>query len=340
MTALTEYDRLEASGLWRADPGAQRVDVIVSIGDATLTLSDMAERALAHWSLAAVHRLNPGQRPAEYAPSEDPEETEHLEIADEDMIAAIERVRKAIARRRPRSGRLRFALTATVALVLLLLAVTWLPGALTRQTAALLPPETRAAVGQQLFTRIQTIAGAPCETPRGRAALNRLGTRVLGPDAPRLHVLQDGVDGAEHLPGRIILLDAVLIEAHDEPDAAAGYLLAEALRATRTDPMKELLDRAGLWATMRMLTTGTLSDAVLDAHARHLLTTPQEELRPAALLPLFEAARIRSTPYAFAVDASGERTLPLIEADPVPVAVAEPLLPDDDWVSLQSICGT
>ena len=30
----------------------------------------------------------------------------------------------------------------------------------------------------------------------------------------------------------------------------------------------------------------------------------------------------------------------LIEADPVPVTAAEPLLPDASWVSLQSICET
>ena len=90
MTALKEYDRLEASGLWRADPTAQRVEVVVSIGDATLTLTDTAERALAHWSLAAVHRKNPSKRPALYAPSDAADEAEELELSDDDMIAAIE----------------------------------------------------------------------------------------------------------------------------------------------------------------------------------------------------------------------------------------------------------
>ena len=50
MTALKEYARLESGGLWRADADAQRRDVIVSFGDATLVISDSAERALAHWS--------------------------------------------------------------------------------------------------------------------------------------------------------------------------------------------------------------------------------------------------------------------------------------------------
>ena len=54
MTALSEYQRLEASGLWRASPEDQRSDVIVSIGDATLVITDLRENPLAHWSLARI----------------------------------------------------------------------------------------------------------------------------------------------------------------------------------------------------------------------------------------------------------------------------------------------
>ena len=60
-------DRLEALGLWRASPKAQRLNVAVSIGDATLTLTDLSDTPLAHWSLPAVQRLNPGGTPALYA---------------------------------------------------------------------------------------------------------------------------------------------------------------------------------------------------------------------------------------------------------------------------------
>ena len=60
MTALPEYQRLECSGLWRDGPGAQRREVIVAFGDATLVIADArSDRALAHWSLPAVLRLQP-----------------------------------------------------------------------------------------------------------------------------------------------------------------------------------------------------------------------------------------------------------------------------------------
>ena len=61
MTVLAKYQRLEAEGIWRADPEAQRQDVIVAIGEATLTISAANGTALAHWSLPAIERLNPGE---------------------------------------------------------------------------------------------------------------------------------------------------------------------------------------------------------------------------------------------------------------------------------------
>lgn len=65
MTALNQYERLEAFGVWRETPKAQLRDVVVSFGDATLILTDPRSNVpLTHWSLPAVTRLNPGAMPA------------------------------------------------------------------------------------------------------------------------------------------------------------------------------------------------------------------------------------------------------------------------------------
>ena len=62
MTALKKYQKLESPGLWRDAPEAQRREVVVAFGEASLVLSDpRTGSALSHWSLAAVHRLNPGR---------------------------------------------------------------------------------------------------------------------------------------------------------------------------------------------------------------------------------------------------------------------------------------
>lgn len=339
MTALTQYQRLEAPGLWRPAPDAQRVNVIVSLGDATLTVSDTSDRALTHWSLAALRRLNPGERPALYAPSRAVDESEELEIADDDMIAAIEKVRRVIERNRPRSGRLRLGLTLAALGLAAVLGVTWLPDALKRHTLSVLPDVTRAAVGERLLERVRRVSGAPCTGSYGTAALARLGARVLDGDGGRLVVVSSGVARAAHLPGGIILLNRALVEDFEEPDVAAGFILAEAERARQNDPMAGLLDHAGLLATAKLLTTGALDDAVLDSYAEGLLTRPPAALEDQALLARFEAAGLRATPYAYALDQTGETTISLIEADPVPLALSTLLIADADWVSLQGICA-
>jgi hypothetical protein len=48
---------------------------------------------------------------------------------------------------------------------------------------------------------------------------------------------------------------------------------------------------------------------------------------------------VRSTPYAYALDITGETTLPLIEGDPMADRATAPLLPDSTWLRLQNICG-
>ncbi len=341
MTALREYQRLEASGLWRASPDDQRSDVIVSIGDATLVISDFRENPLAHWSLAAIQRANPGKRPAIYHPDGDPGETLELPDTEPDMIAAIEKLRAAVERRRPHPGRLRLVMLVASFLAVAALAVFWLPGAARDHAVGVVPDVKRVEIGKALLDRLQRMTGPVCHTPEGRAALTQLARRLPAKDRPgRLEVVRGGVQTTVRLPGGTILINRDLVEDFEEPDVVAGYIVAERLRAEASDPFARLLDHAGLWATLRLLTTGALEPATLDAYAQHLLTAPRPGLDTDALLHGFRRLGVRSTPYAYALDISGETTLGLIEADPFANAAPEPVLSDADWLRLQGICGS
>lgn len=338
MTALTQYQRLESTGLWRPSPGAQRSEVIVALGEATLTLTDLrSEAALTHWSLPALVRLNPGQRPALYSPG--PDSGEELELEDARMIAAVEKIRRAVSRRGPHRGRLRQGLTGAVIVIVAALSVIWLPGALTRYTANVVGAPVRAAMGQRLFDRIQRLSGQRCSEPLANAALGRLSERVLGPGRAELAVLPGSLGRAAYLPGRIILIDRTVIEDFADPAVAAGFVLAEDERLRLRDPMRRLLHQSGVVATLKLLTTGTLPDKALDAHAEWLLSAPPLPLADRALLARFAEAGVTAVPYAYALDPSGETVLGLIEADPAPPGTARPVLSDGDWVSLQGICG-
>ncbi len=335
MTALSKYQRLESTGLWRATPDAQRREVIVSFGDATLVLSDRNETALTHWSLAALKRINPRQRPALYSPGSD--DTETLEVEDDLMISSIEKVIAAVSRQSPHPGRLRrTALVAGSAIVLSLI-VFWLPGALVSHTASVVPDIARQAIGRQLLENIQRLSGKPCDNANGRRALNAMRLRLV-PGMRRLIILRSGVSETGHLPGGIVLMNRALVEDFENAEVPAGFVIAEALRAENRDTLTELLRTVGLIPTFRLLTSGRIPQDALLGYAEHLLTeTPPPPDRD-RLLARFGSAGVSSTPYAYALDPSGETTLPLIEADPMRDRETQPVLGDSDWVSLQNIC--
>ncbi len=316
---------------------AQRRDVVVTIGDATLAIYDMKDTALAHWSLAAIERANPGQRPALFIPGADADEI--LEIDDETMIDAIERVRAAVERSRPREGRLRYYLTAAAVLTITALALFWLPGAMIRHTVRVVPDASRADIGATMLETIQRVAGRPCAAPGSETTLNALSDRVLGRKPVRLVVLSRGVGFAEHLPGGYILLNRALIEDFEGPTPVAGFILAEDTRAMQTDPLERLLLKTGPMTAFRLLTTGALPVETLETYAESLLLTPPAPIEDDVLLARFAEAGIPSTPYAYALDVSGEDTLPLIEGDPVRPDLARPIMDDGTWVALQAICG-
>ncbi|WP_371037087.1 hypothetical protein [Rhodosalinus sp. FB01] len=340
MTALEEFERLEASGVWRADAASQRRDVIVSLGDATLTITDMSDRPLAHWSLAAVARANPGELPAIFHPDGDPDEELELPADETVMIDAIGRLMRSIDRRRPQRGRLRLAAGLGSALAILAFGAVWLPGALLGHTVSVVPEAKRAEIGAALLGHVGRVAGAPCNDPEGVAALQRLAARVLGETRRRdLVVLSDAPAVTAHLPGGRILLGRALVEGPDQPDVTAGYVLAEAVREARGDPLRRLLSEGGMGASLRLLTTGTLPEPLLERHTETLLSAEPAPVPDEALLAAFQAAGISSTPYAFARDVTGESVLGLVEADPDAGITPRPVLGDPDWLRLQAICG-
>jgi hypothetical protein len=335
MTALTKYDRLEATGLWRTDPAAQRREVVVSIGDATLVISDLNDTALTHWSLAAIERAPSDGPGAVFFPDGDPSETLDLDPSEADMIAAIDTLRQAVARARPRPGRLRWMGAAVSVSAVAALALFWLPGALVDHALRVVPPVKEAEIGSALLARIERVSGPPCRRAEAAPALAALAGRT---GVARVVILPGGVREALSLPGGTVVLNRALVEDFEGPDVAAGFVLAEKVRSTRAPPLRHLLEYAGTRATATLLTTGSLPPRALDAFTEAQLANPAPLLPSDLLLPAFAQAQVRSTPYARARDISGEETLALIEADPMSNAAADPIMRDRDWLHLQAIC--
>jgi len=337
MTALREYERLESGGLWRANADAQRRDVVVSFGQATLVISDSAGRPLTHWSLPAIVRQNPNVMPAVFGPSDDEDET--LEVDDQAMIDAIEKVLASLAKSRPKPGKLRHLLTVSVIAATVGLAVFWLPGALVRQTMSVVPMPKRTEIGAYILGHIQGLTGPRCRNEAGVTAMDDLHIRLFGPEADgQVIVLPQLASGSVALPGGLILLDRRVIENAEDPAIAAGYIVAAAETRARQDPMGAVLKAVGLRQTMGLLTTGELPAASLADFARDITEAEAAFPSDKALVAAFATAKIPTGPFAYARDASGQRTRALIANDPFAERDEPEILSDADWVRLQGIC--
>ncbi|QIE40568.1 hypothetical protein G5B39_00395 [Rhodobacteraceae bacterium SC52] len=331
MTVLSKYERLECAGIWHPAPDAQRQDVFVSLGKATLVIKDANDTALAHWSLPAVHRINPGERPALYTPGADADEL--LELDDESMIEAVRIVGRALGKARAHPGRLRRGIFMVSAVALVGLSVWWLPGAVTRHTADLMPGGLRGEIGQRLLRELIPYAGQPCTSRSGTQALTMLHNRLLSEPGWSVVIVPGGPAVSAHLPGRIIMLRKDVIEEQNTPQLAAGLILAEAALATDQDPILALIQSAGLPATFQLLTQGAVSDETLQAYAAKILTEPPAPLPPEALSAQFAELGIPMAPYAAATGQTIGQTV-TEKSDPS----ARPLLSDATWLKLRSIC--
>lgn len=339
MTALSEYQRLECTGLWREAPGRQRREVVISFGDASLTLRDgRSERALSHWSLPAVRRLNPGSMPALFAPG--PDSSEELEIDDDMMVAALGKVQTIIQRRRPHPGRLRGVLLTGMGALVLGVAVFWMPGAIIKHTASVLPPATESAIGAAILADLGRLTGQPCDAPEGQAVLTQLGDRLLESGAGALFVLPEGLKGSILLPGGSVALGRPLLEDHETPEVAAGYVLAEEVGSRAHDPVLDALDFAGMTTAIRLLTSGEVPDGAFRGYGERLLARQARPVPAGALLLRFEQAGVSARPYAEAAAGDGAPDPALVNGDPFPpgTPVPRPLMTDTDWVALQGIC--
>lgn len=339
MTALTEFQRLEAQGSWRETPESRLREVIVSVGDATLVLSDpKSDRPLSHWSLPAVTRLNAGKMPAIYAPgSQRADET--VEIDDPLMIEAIERVQRAIAQHRAHPGRLRGVLTVLAVVAMLVGLMIWLPDAIIRHGAKIAPPAQARQIGEAVLADIERSTGKACTRDSGQAVLTWLASRLIDKNA-EIFVVPGALNGALRLPGDVYVLGADLLEGAAGPEAAAGHVIAASLATQDKAITRQALRHAGLTAVLRLMTLGTLPSAAMTGYGEELLAQSPPRPETDAFLERLKDRRISSEPYARSVDPTGASLPELIENDPARSAdFTKPLLTPPQWQALQQICA-
>lgn len=331
MTALHEYQRLEAAGLWRVSKDAQRREVIIGLREATIVLTDpKTDWPLTQWSLPAIVRISEAAGFVTFASAEDGLET--LEIDDPAMIAALDKLRRVIDRRRRRPGRLRNGLMAVCALTVIAGAVIWLPFRLTSFTAARLPEAARTAVGALALADIQKTTGSACNAHMGQIAAQNLARRLNPTDPPLILVMRTGLERPTALPGGMILLPDKVVSAAEDPDQLAGIVLAEMVRARTHDPLTDILNHAGFVASLRLLSSGALPENALAGYGIALTAPAPPD--PLMLQEAFALAKLSAGPY---LDWANN-TLGI--TDPIPTGSDPIVLEDADFLGLQYICGS
>ncbi len=328
MVALKKYTRIEATGLWRATPQMQRREVVVSLGDATLTIRTPSDQALGHWSLAAIARANPGQTPARFYPVGDPGEELELAPDEAEMVEAIETLRRAVDDVRPRPGRLRFMGAFVTLAVLIAALVFWLPGAVRDHTLKAIPEFGKRQLALAMIAELEPLIGPACGSSENHSALNRLGQAT---GFAHLAVMRGGLNHIVALPGGTLLIPRAYVETYDSPDVLAGYLLAAELRAQDSAPLLDLLETSGTIANLRLLTTGALPAKAQRAYAEHVARTAPVAVDTQKLATAFQRAGLSPLPYANASGADGLAGLTIVPR-------AFPLIQDADWLRIQGIC--
>lgn len=331
MTALKEYERLESLGLWKAGPDAQRVEVIVSFGEATLVLSNGQGDPLTHWSLAAVERVNDEQGVVVF--SADDEAQEILEIEDPAMIEALDKTLAAIAKTRPRPGRLRTWIAALVILWFATALFIWLPETAARYATSIVPDATSEEIGKHAMEHVANLTGTRCSSPLGDRALRILEKRLLRTSVNHLSVVEMGSRKSALLPGGNILLNKSLLRDDRGPELLAGYVLLERATEDEEPPLYQLFQTAGTRETLNFLATGEIGDTTLDRFSEARITGPVSAPSIENLAALFEVAELSSAVFA----QEEPRYKALSESDRFRGSY-EPLLRDAEWLALQDIC--
>ena len=336
MTAHRKYLRLEASGLWRSNPDAQRREVLVYFGKKTLIISDFNEQILSHWLLEAIARGQDDESYVIYTPDGQFEETLELSNHESQFIHALDEILTAIKRTRPHHGRLRLIIFCLSLLTMIALATFWIPDIIIKHAISISPQITRTEVGVELLKRINRVYGPNCTSPISRPVLKRLANRL---NVKRIVIIPIGIHDTLSLPGGLILLNRRIIEDHNNLNVIAGFILAEHSRASQQDPFIDILTTSGVMASIRLIMTGNIPTLAIDDYVEDILRNESIPIDTENLLQTFYTAQVPSTPYAYARDITGESVIGLIEADPFADSTIQvPILSKSDYQILQAIC--
>ncbi|MEL6337087.1 MAG: M48 family metallopeptidase [Pseudomonadota bacterium] len=374
MTALSEYEKLEAMGRYFDGQSARPQDVIIGFGKRSLTIFSTTDVALAHWPLGSLRAVSGrGAEEMVLVPSGDAEE--RLILDDALMKGALSKVCPDLYRRATSGKSVRVAgLWGVSAVASVVAIVFFIIPALAVNLAPLIPPEREQALGDAVAKQITFMLGTSdeknrgfCGESEGTAALQKMEDRVMGdlelPYPLRVDVLDHPLVNAVAMPGGRVILFRGLIDESETPEEVAGVLAHEIAHVVHRDPTVGVLRTAGTAGIFSLVLGDLFGAGVIAAAGEAMLNASYQreaELRADnTAIQMLADAGLPSDPFAGFFERLREKhgDTPLVmryfashpelegraerarAGDTLEGSDFVPVLTDRDWVALQGICS-
>jgi hypothetical protein len=263
MTAIEKYTRLEALGQWKESPDHTAREVVVSFENATLVLSDVKEKPLCHWAMAATFRISLDGSNAVYTP--DTEGFETLEINDAQMVDAIAQVSSAAVTEKPRTHWLRWVFLLLILGTLVTVTVAT-PALMRSQAVRMTGPESARKLGADM---ISSLSVKTCREPRADTARALFLSRAF-PGGRTILLIATDQPHVGVFPGGIVLIGGQILQQLHSPEDLAD--LVTALKDEGNDKVEQLFETSSIKELFVYITSGKLSETRINTVAQNIIS--------------------------------------------------------------------
>jgi len=338
MTAYPGFDVLECQGLWHASDKSHPQKVLVQLGQDSLVIRARDELILTHWSLHFMQELDAAKNIVVFSP--DPQSGERLVIDDELMISAL---RGETIYDRPVTSTPRIAIGFSWQLLVILLVILVAAGiywsdSLITVGASLVGASERQTIGENVYSALVDDDSRECDAEPGLGEIKSLQESLVPDHRLDIRLLRNIPFLSRSLPGNLVILNAELLDHHDWPEVIAGYILLEAERLTAEDPLLPFLFNTRIMHLVRIAFGRTMPEGTYEEYAQYLKLAKPDVIPAAVLLTSFREAGFPSTAFAAIYANASTDPSQLLTNDPRSTDSYRPLMSDDAWQSLRTIC--
>ncbi len=230
----------EGSGFFNDGRTAARIEVTVTLDTGGLRITDAAGRDHAYWSYAGLRHLDEVFEEGPLRLHHQSGGGARLTLSDPALFEALLAHAPQLAVRSRRFRPLKWAAMSVMSVAVLFLVLFLALPRFAEALSPVIPVSWEEALGEQTFEQIVNLFGefakdeqGPrfCEAPAGRAALDRLTSRLAAaassPYTFRVAVLDLEMNNAFALPGGRIVIFQGLLDFSESPDEVAGVLAHE-----------------------------------------------------------------------------------------------------------------